>query len=277
VRDDGGYKIVVHIKIVPARKENIIVKPPLVQIWSSRNDLDKSVAEKIFNVIRTSLNENSRCCIALSGGETPRNVYRLMGRDAANRTIDWKRVQVFFCDERAVPPDNPDSNYGMIEREWLSQIPIPQENVHRMKGEIDPNVASQEYDQEMRKTFGSDSIGLNLVLLGVGEDGHTASLFPGTDAVLEQEAFVKPVFVRQKNNWRLTLTLPVFNAARKTIFFAAGKKKASIIRRILETKGADDKLPASLIRPKDGTLCWMIDEDAGSLLKEHTSIIIERK
>ena len=258
-------------------KENVLLKPALVQIWKTRNDLEKSVAEKIFEVIRTSLKENARCCIALSGGETPKNVYRLVGQDATKRLVDWKRVQVFFCDERAVPPDNPSSNYGMIEREWISHISIPQENIHRMKGELDPNIASIEYDQEMRKTFGGNSVRFDLVLLGVGEDGHTASLFPGTDAVLEGEALVESVFVKQMNSWRLTLTLPVLNAARGIIFLAAGKKKASIIQRILNTKAAESKLPASLICPKDGTLCWMIDEEAGSLLKEHTSIIIERR
>ncbi len=264
-------------KFCPHVNENVDVRATLVQIWNTRNDLEKSVAEKIFDAIRTSLKENSRCSIALSGGKTPRNVFRLMGKDAEKRIVDWKRVQVFFCDERAVPPDNPDSNYGMIEREWLSHIPIPQENVHRMKGEIDPNVASQEYDLEMRKTFGGDSIELNLVLLGVGEDGHTASLFPGTDAVLEKEALVKPVFVQQINSWRLTLTLPVLNAAHEIIFFAAGKQKASVIRNVLRASGEDLKLPASLIRPKNGTLFWMIDDEAGSLLKEHSSILIERK
>jgi 6-phosphogluconolactonase len=257
-------------------KENVIVKTALVRIWNTRNDLELSAAEKMFDVIRMSLKENARCFIALSGGETPRNVYRLMGRDAAKRLIDWKRVEVFFCDERAVRPDNPDSNYGMIEREWLSHIAIPQENVHRMKGEIDPNIASKEYDQEIRKIFSGGSGGFHLILLGVGEDGHTASLFPGTDAVLEKEAFVKSVFVKQMNSWRVTLTLPVLNMGREIVFLAAGKQKASIIRRILESKEANLQLPASLIRPKDGTLSWMIDNPAGSLLKENSLINIER-
>jgi len=258
-------------------KANVMVKPGLVRIWNTRNDLEISVAEKIFDVIRTSLKENARCYIALSGGETPRNVYHLMGRDAAKRLIDWKRVQVFFCDERSVRPDNPDSNYGMIEREWLSHISIPQENVHRMKGEIDPNVAAKEYDQEIKNIFSGSSRRFHLVLLGVGEDGHTASLFPGTDAVLEKEAFVKSVFVKQMNSWRVTLTLPALNTGHEIVFLAAGKQKASIIRKILETKAANLQLPASLIHPKDGTLCWMIDNLAGSLLKENSSIRIERK
>ena len=226
--------------------------------------------------MQKSLKEKARFCIALSGGETPKNVYRQMGQDETNRLVDWSRVNVFFCDERAVPPDNPKSNYGMIEREWISHISIPQNNVHRMKGEIDPKIASEEYEREMRKVFNHDPVIFDLVLLGVGEDGHTASLFPGTDAVLEKKALVESIFVRQINSWRTTLTVPVLNASREIIFLAAGKQKAAIVQGVLDAIIPDTKLPASLIRPTEGTLCWMIDEGAGSLLKEHSSIIIER-
>ena len=258
-------------------KEKVLLKSALIQIWKTRDDLEKSVVGKIFDVICKSLKENARCCIALSGGETPKNVYRLMGQDTGKRLVDWNRVQVFFCDERAVPPNNPNSNYGMIEHEWISYISIPQENIHRIKGEIDPKIAAEEYEQEMRKVFRNDPTVFDLVLLGIGEDGHTASLFPGTDAALEKEALVESVFVKQLNSWRVTLTIPILNAAREIIFLAAGKQKSSILQRILNAKETDSKLPASLIHPKDGTLSWMIDEEAGSLLKQHTSIIIERR
>jgi 6-phosphogluconolactonase len=199
-----------------------------------------------------------------------------MGQNEANSLVDWSRIHVFFCDERAVPQDNPKSNYGMIERVWLSHITIPQENVHRMKGELDPIVAAEEYEQELRKVFGRDPVVFDFVLLGVGEDGHTASLFPGTNAVLEKEAFVVPVFVQQMNSSRITLTVPVLIAAREIIFLAVGKQKAIVVQRVLDAKIPNIKLPASLILPAEGTLCWMIDEEAGSLLKEHSSIIIER-
>jgi 6-phosphogluconolactonase len=113
--------------------------------------------------------------------------------------------------------------------------------------------------------------------LGVGEDGHTASLFPGTDATIEKEALVRSTFVQQINSWRITLTVPVLNAAREIIFLAAGKQKTSIVQRVIDAQVPDTNLPASLIRPTAGTLCWMIDEEAGLLLKEHSSIIIERE
>jgi 6-phosphogluconolactonase len=249
----------------------------LIQIWKTRNELELSVAEKIYEVICRTLKEKTQCCIVLSGGETPRNVYRRIGLDETNKGIDWNRVQVFFTDERAVTPEDPQSNYGMVQREWISHISIPQSNVHRINGELEPKSAAQKYEQEIRKVFGQDPVVFDLVLLGIGEDGHTASLFPGTDAVLEKEAFVMSTFVQQFKSWRVTLTVPILNAAHEIIFLAMGKKKASIIQRILEKNTPDIKLPATLIQPPQGTLCWIIDEEAGSELKEHSSIIIRRQ
>ncbi len=251
-------------------------QPTLIQIWKTQNELEQSVAGKIYEVIRRKLKEKTQCCIVLSGGGTPRNVYRRMGLDETNTLIDWNRVQVFFSDERAVPPDDPQSNYGMVQREWISHIPVPRSHVHRIQGELNPKSAARTYEQEIRKIFEHDPVVFDLVLLGVGEDGHTASLFPGTDAVLEKEALVTSTFVQQFKNWRVTLTVPVLNAAHEIIFLAAGTKKAAIIQRILEKDTPDIKLPASLIQPPQGTLCWMIDEEAGLELKEHSSIIIQR-
>jgi len=252
-------------------------KPTLVQISKTRIALEKLVADKIFEIIYRSLKENSRCCIAVSGGETPRNVYRLMGQDETKRHADWSRVHIFFCDERSVPPDDQKSNYGMIAQEWISHISIPQENVHRMKGENDPSSAAKEYEQEIRRAFDSGPVVFDLVLLGLGEDGHTASLFPGMDAVLEQKALVKSSFVQQVNSWRMTLTVPVLNAAREILFLAAGTQKAFIVQSVLDAKVPDPQLPASFIRSAAGNLCWMIDEEAGSLLKANPTLIIERK
>ncbi len=251
-------------------------QPTLIQIWKNRNELGQSVAGKIYETIRRTLKEKTQCCIVLSGGETPRNVYRRMGLDESNKFIDWNRVQMFFSDERAVPPDDPQSNYGMVQREWISHIPIPQSHVHRIQGELNPQSAAENYEQVIRGVFTYDPVVFDLVLLGVGEDGHTASLFPGTDAVLEKEALVTSIFVSQFKNWRVTMTLPIFNAAREIIFLAVGTKKASIIQRLLEKDTPDSNLPATLIQPSEGSLCWMLDEEAGSGLKEHPSIIIQR-
>jgi 6-phosphogluconolactonase len=214
-------------------------QPTLIQIWKTRNELEQSVSGKIYEVIRRTLKEKTECCIVLSGGKTPRNVYRRMGLDELNKFIDWNRVQLFFSDERAVPPGDPQSNYGMVQFEWISSIPIPLSHVHRINGELDPKTAARKYEQEIRKVFGQDRVVFDLVLLGVGEDGHTASLFPGTDAVLEKEALVTSTFVEQFNSWRVTMTVPVLNAAREIIFLAAGTKKSTIIQRLLEKDTPD--------------------------------------
>jgi 6-phosphogluconolactonase len=251
-------------------------QPTIVQIWKTRNELKQFVAGRIYEIIRRTLKEKTQCCIVLSGGGTPMPVYRQMGFDKTNKLIDWNRVHIFFSDERVVPPDDPESNYGMIQREWLSHIPIPRSHVHRIQGELNPKTAARKYEQEIRKVFEHEPIVFDLILLGVGQDGHTASLFPGTDAVLEKETLVTSTFVQEFKNWRVTLTVPILNTAREIIFLVAGRRKASIVQRILEKNTPDIELPASLIQPQDGTLSWMIDEKAGVELKEHSSIIIER-
>jgi 6-phosphogluconolactonase len=256
--------------------QSAIIRPTLVQIWKTRSELEISAARTLLDVIGLSLKKSDRCYIALSGGETPKNVYHLMGQDHANRSVDWKRVHLFFCDERAVPPDHQDSNYGLIKNELLSKISIPQENVHRIKGELEPALASEIYEQEIRKVFDTAPVVFDVVLLGIGEDGHTASLFPGSDAVLEKKALARSSFAQRYNNWRVTLTVPVLNAAHEVIFLAAGKKKAAIVQRVLHTNVPDMEFPATLIRPTNGTLRWMIDEEAGFQLHEHSSIIMER-
>jgi 6-phosphogluconolactonase len=252
------------------------MKPIIVKIFKTKNELDQSLALYILEVISMSLKRSARCCIALSGGETPKNVYRQMALAAPARVIDWSRVHVFFCDERAVPPHDPTSNYGMIDREWLSHSSIPRENVHRIQGELEPTIAAEDYDQEMRKYFGFDPIIFDFILLGVGEDGHTASVFPESEVLLEKKALVRSTFSQQRKTWRVTMTIPVMNAAREILFLAAGKQKASMIKYVLDAKFPDPKIPASFIRTSEGTLSWMVDQDAGTLLKEDSSLIIER-
>jgi len=252
------------------------MKPIIVKIFNTKIELDQSLALHILEVISRSLKESARCCIALSGGETPKNVYHQMATVESARSIDWSRVHVFFCDERAVPPHDPASNYGMIDREWLSHISIPQGNVHRIQGELEPTIAAEVYDREMRKYFGFDPVVFDLILLGVGEDGHTASVFPESDALLEKKALVRSTFSEQMKTWRVTMTVPVMNSAREILFLATGKQKAAMIKNVLDAKLPDPNIPASFIRPSGGTLSWMIDQDAGALVKEDSSIIIER-
>jgi 6-phosphogluconolactonase len=193
------------------------------------------------------------CALALSGGRTPEPVYREL---AADSSIDWSRVDVFFCDERAVPPDHPESNYRMVHRALLSRVPIPPSKVHRMEAErADREAAAQEYERSLPSR-------LDIVLLGIGEDGHTASLFPGSAVVDERRRLVLPVTGAKAPAERLTITPPVIEAARKVAVIAAGADKATMVARALEGPLVPKAVPAQLARRG----VWFLDRAAAARL-----------
>lgn len=202
--------------------------------------------------------------VALSGGSTPAALYSLLAAEFRDR-IDWPRVHLFWGDERCVAPDHPDSNFRMTQEALLRKIRIPPENVHRMNGEISPASAAREYEAELRRFFGLREDGwprFDLIYLGLGEDGHTASLFPGSGAVEESKRFVAAVYVESLKSYRLTITVPVINAAAQVTFLASGKSKAKIVRKILADHVTAAKYPAAKVRPATGRLTWMLDAEA---------------
>ncbi len=231
-------------------------------------ELAKRAAEKIRKVIHDSTAARGICTVALSGGETPRRLYYLLGDEPFRTQIDWSGVQIFFSDERMVPPDSAQSNYKMVKEELLSRIPIPADNVHRILGEIDPAEAAKRYEAELKQTFANASPRFDFILLGIGGEGHTASLFPGTDALDIQDRLAAAVFVRKLNTWRVTLTLLVINNSRQVAFLVSGKEKAPIVRKVLSTAVPQQDVPASLVCPRYGNLIWMLDADAASLVKD---------
>jgi 6-phosphogluconolactonase len=196
--------------------------------------------------------------LVLAGGSTPEALYRRL----ASSSFD--RLHVWFGDERCVAPDHPDSNYGMASRAWTHAL--PQDRVHRMRGELAPDEAALLYANEMRRVFGDTAWPrFDLVLLGVGEDGHTASLFPGTTATDETEKWVAANHVPKLDAWRLTLTFPVLNAAKRIWIFAVGPKKAEIVRDVL---GARDvaRWPVQGVQPTNGEIVWWLDDAAGAMV-----------
>ncbi|GBC81565.1 6-phosphogluconolactonase [bacterium HR10] len=208
---------------------------------------------------------NGRFCVALSGGSTPRGLYARLASPPFRERVIWSKVHLFWGDERCVPPDHPESNYGMVERELLTKVPIPPANVHRMPGEKDPEEAAVEYAHTLRTFFGLAACELpafDLVLLGLGEDGHTASLFPGTDVLHERTEMVRAVSVEKLGVSRLTLTAAVFNHAANVIFLVSGERKAAVLREVLLGEEQPDRLPAQLIAPTRGQLLWIVDRDA---------------
>ncbi len=205
-----------------------------------------------------------RFAVALSGGSTPRALYSRLARDEFRGRIPWAQAHFFWGDERCVAPDDPQSNYRMARETLLSHVPVPAANVHRMAGEDpDPQQAARRYEQELRVFFGEGLPRFDLVLLGLGEEGHTASLFPGSPVLEEWERLVAAPYVEKLGAYRLTLTLPVLNAAARVAFLAAGENKRAILAQVLYGK-TTPPVPAQRVRPREGTLLWFVDEEAGA-------------
>ncbi|HEY7123450.1 MAG TPA: 6-phosphogluconolactonase [Ktedonobacterales bacterium] len=215
--------------------------------------------------------ERGRFLVALSGGNTPRVFHQQLVKHYHD-LIPWERVQFFWSDERCVPPDHPDSNYRMAVETLLSQIKVPAENIHRMPGEYtDYDAAAANYEVEMRQVFGLPPdvlLRFDLILLGMGNDGHTASLFPETPALHEKQKLVAANFVPKLNAHRLTFTYPLINAARQVMFLVAGQDKAEPLRDVLGGQVSIEERPSVGVRPTDGEAIWLVDRVAASLLDQ---------
>ena len=225
-------------------------------------ELSRQSAERFSWLALQSMEEAERITVALSGGSTPKHLYSLLASPDYKNRIPWENVQLFWGDERCVPPDHPDSNFRMVQEALLSKIKIPAANIHRMAGEREPQAAAADYEQELQKFFNLQRGGLprfDLILLGIGEDGHTASLFPGSDAINETQRWVVTPFVATLNSHRLSLSLPVLNNAANVWFLVTGAGKADVVKQAFS--GSSD-LPAARIQPVDGKLAWFITQDA---------------
>jgi len=243
--------------------------PNLVVYPDSPSFID-GAADFIADLAAKSIAEHGRFTIALSGGGTPRPIYaRLATADYRDR-IDWSQVHIFFGDERCVPPDDVRSNYRMVRVALLdhAQRPLPPGNLHRIQGEIDPAQAALIYEQELQSLFRTSAFPtFDLICLGLGDNGHTASLFPGTAALRDQVRWVVPQYVEVMATWRVTFTAPLINAARHIAFLAEGAGKAEMLWRVLEGPYQPDVLPAQLIQPISGQLYWLIDAAAAAKLR----------
>src|SRR5467141_1673640 len=199
--------------------------------------------------------------VALSGGSTPRETYLRLGTGALVSRVMWSRVQVLWVDERCVPPHHVESNYRMARETLLDRVPVPAANVHRIHGEDDPTIAAAVYETTLRALLRID-----LVLLGLGEDGHTASLFPGSAAAHEQTRWVMAAHAAAGSMWRITLTPAAINAAVEVLFLVSGDAKAGILRRVLEGPRRPEELPAQAIAPSNGRVRWYVDAAAAAEL-----------
>lgn len=241
-----------------------------VVIADDLESLSERVAETVALYITDRAKVKDRIAIALSGGTTPKGVYERLASENLRRRIPWNQVHLFWGDERCVPPGDLESNYSLAYRRLISRVPIPLENVHRMPGvKADPEQAAGEYEQTLRDFFRSSPgewPAFDLVLLGIGWNGHTASLFPGSSVLQEKKRWVAAPYVDNLKSYRLTLTLPVFNHARRVIFLAAGKEKAQVIKELRATSHTRARFPFLLIRPHDGRLVFFLDKAAARLI-----------
>jgi len=236
---------------------------PSIEVFPDTAALFQAASKRIVDLLVTATNEKTRATLVLTGGKTPKPIYEMLASPFYRILIDWKQVHIFWGDERCVPPENPDSNFGMARDTLISKIEVPPENVHRMRGELDAKDAADLYEREIIDFFqGSGVPSFDLVLLGMGEDGHTASLFPGTQ--WDDKRFVIANHVPESGAQRISMTPLILNAAANTIFLVAGRNKANALASVLENPECD--YPAARIRAGRGSLVWMIDSSAASLL-----------
>jgi 6-phosphogluconolactonase len=231
----------------------------------------RRAAEKFIELAKSAVKRKGSFTVALSGGSTPKLLYSLLATDAGLRAqVPWDKMQLFFGDERHVGPDDPQSNFKMASETMITKAPLKPEQVHRMKGEYpDAEQAAKEYEQDLRAHFRlkeAELPRLDLVLAGMGEEGHTLSLFPGTKALHAQGRAVVHNWIGKLYTERITMTAAAANNAEMILFMVAGKEKALALKAVLEGPYEPDQLPAQLLQPTNGKLLWLVDETAGSML-----------
>lgn len=239
-----------------------------VRVFDGVSDLMRATAEAIALAAHEAVSDHGRFTWALAGGSTPRTVYELLASDFYRERMPWSAIHFFWGDERHVPPDHPDSNYRMAREAMLDRVPVPAENVHRIPAEEpDAQRAAAEYEATLRSFFSlapGEWPRFDLILLGLGKEGHTASLFPGGDAVRERERLVVAPWVEAQKTFRITLTPPVLNHARRAMFLVSGEEKAEALHAVLEGARQPELYPAQIV---EGNRLWMVDRAAARLLK----------
>jgi 6-phosphogluconolactonase len=241
-----------------------------ITIYPDVDTLSRSAAEYIVRVAKESIADHGHFTIALSGGSTPKKLYGLLATEPYRSQIDWSLVEVFWSDERNVPADDPESNYRMAYEVMLSKLPISAQQIHRVPADQpDRDAASLAYTQEMQRVFGvTDTPRFDLIQLGMGPEGHTASLFPHQASLEERERLVMPVSVPKPPPPRLTFTPPLLNAARHILFLVTGAEKDEAVQAVLEGEYQPEEYPAQIVRPTQGEVTWMLDTAAARTLSQ---------
>lgn len=235
-----------------------------IRVYPNLDVLSQAAADLFTILAVKSIKERGSFAAALSGGSTPKPMYKALTSLERQEKLDWKKIYLFWGDERSVAPEHPDSNYRMVRDNLLEHISIPEENIHRVPAELDPRMAAFSYEETLRGFFQGAWPQFDLVLLGMGDDGHTASLFPYSAGLNEEDRWFIANYAPKRETWRLTLTKNAINAARNIVVLVAGGSKASMLSDVLEGKYEPDKKPIQLIMPVDGKMIWLVDQSAAS-------------
>jgi 6-phosphogluconolactonase len=234
-----------------------------IKVSPDAKSLTEEAARRIVAAAEAKLADNNHFfSLVLSGGSTPKALYELLASEPYRSQLNCSKIEIYFGDERCVPPDHPDSNYLMAYNAMLSKLPLPEPNIHRMRGEIPPQQAAIEYGQLLKEKFKDG--GPDLVLLGMGDDGHTASLFPGTSALDETHHRCVANYVDKMKTWRITMTYPFLNRASEVMMLISGVGKARRLEEVLEGPRDPKRLPIQGIQPA-GKLTWLLDAPAASM------------
>lgn len=235
-----------------------------LKVFETTAELNLAAADFIIDTAKNAIAERGRFTISLSGGTTPEKLYSLLATTDFCDQIEWGKTFVFWGDERCVALGDILNNAGRAFALLFDKIKIPASNIYRIPVNLSPVIAAEKYEEELKLFFNDELIRFDLILLGLGENGHTASLFPGTTVMDENVQGVKSVYVEEEKMFRITMTAPLINQARKILFLVSGEKKAEIIKRVFQDP--EERYPAQLIHPVDGELSWFIDEKAASLI-----------
>ena len=247
------------------------------KIASNAEEITKLSAEMFTDVVMQAVQARGVARIAISGGSTPKTVFELLADPSAPyfARVPWDKLQLFWVDERCVPPTDHESNYLMTKTAMLDKVPLPAASIHRMEGELDPEEAASRYEAEIRNAFkleGAQTPTFDLIILGLGPDGHTASLFPHTEGLNEMSRIVMANHVPQKDTWRLTLTWPVITQGREVAFLIEGEEKAEMVKTVFAGPYDPETYPAQLIRPASGKLTLLLDVAAAAHLPGPPSV-----
>ncbi|WP_165836382.1 6-phosphogluconolactonase [Taibaiella soli] len=239
-----------------------------IKVFPTLDALDEATAALIITIAKSAVADKGRFTISLSGGQTPQRLYKLLAGPEYSMQMVWDKTFVFWGDERCVPPDDEQNNAHMARTALLDHITIPAANIYPVPVELSPEPAAHKYERQIKDFFLGQPPAFDLILLGLGENGHTASLFPGTDALGESDRLIKDVYVTEQKMYRITMTAKLINEADNIIFLAAGSNKAAILSKVIVGPYQPDTYPAQYIQPKHGMLYWYLDKQAAALLPQ---------